>query len=99
MDLFPTQRATRASVGVHRGAEREHFKFASDEKQNSDAFDKDVSQCIDSVAAEWKTSPTGQQSRAKLLTTTTTSCYNFILQLHATTSYYNLILQLHTTTS
>ena len=54
MDLFPTQRATRASVGVHRGAEREHFKFASDEKQNSDAFDKDVSQCIDSVAAEWK---------------------------------------------
>ena len=32
MDLFPTQRATRASVGVHRGADREHFKFAGDEK-------------------------------------------------------------------
>ena len=54
IDLFPTQRATRASAGVHRGAEREQFKFASDEKQNSDAFDKDVSKCINSVAAEWK---------------------------------------------
>ena len=42
----------RTSAGVHRG--REPFKFSSEEKEKETKFDKDVTKCIDSVAAEWK---------------------------------------------
>ena len=47
-----SQTPARTSAGVHRG--REPFKFSSDDKEKETVLDNNVTQCIDSVAAQWK---------------------------------------------